>query len=95
MIDQTVADTVVRYYFRKHLDPITGIAYPAKTRVVPEAIAELAKRFPGGYFEPTTEWGIDKYLETVDELSVMAADDPLRGWREKMDKKLGKTAVAK
>ena len=94
-VDQTVMDTVVRYYFRKHLDPTTGIAYPAKTRVVPEAIAELSKRFPGGYFEPTTEWGIDRYLETMDELSIMSADDPLRKWREKMDAKVrGAATVA-
>jgi hypothetical protein len=92
-MDETVMDTVVRYYFRKHLDPITGIPFPAKTRVVPEGIAKLNERFPGGYFEPTTEWGIDRYLETVDELSAVAEDDPLRKWREKQDAKLGRVAT--
>jgi len=93
-VTQTIMDTVVRYYFRKHLDPVTGIPFPAKTRVVPEGIEALNKKFPGGYFEPTTEWGFDRYLEAVDELSVVAADDPLRSWREKMDAKLGRTAAA-
>src|SRR6266852_1457333 len=81
-VEQVTMDTVVRYYFRKHLDPVTGIPFPAKTRVVPEGIEELNKKFPGGYFEPTTSWGIDRYLETVDELSIEREDDPLRGWRE-------------
>jgi len=93
-VEQVTMDTLVRYYFRKHLDPVTGIPFPAKTRVVPEGIVELNKRFPGGFFEPTTEWGIDRYLETVDELSVVAENDPLRAWRERMDQKLGRTATA-
>jgi hypothetical protein len=88
LVEQTTMDTVVRYYFKKHLDPVTGIPFPAKTRVVPEGIAELNRRFPGGYFEPTTEWGIDRYLEACDELSVVAKDDPLRDWRKKMDEKV-------
>jgi hypothetical protein len=92
-VDQVTMDTVVRYYFRKHLDPVTGIPFPAKTRVVPEGIAKLNERFPGGYFEPTTEWGIDRYIETVDELSKVAEDDPLRGWRERTDAKLGRVAT--
>lgn len=93
-VEQTVLDTKARYYFRKHVDPVSGIPFPAKTRVVPEAIAALDKRFPGGYFEPTTEWGFDRYLEAVDELGKVADDDPLKNWRSRMDAKLGRTTAS-
>lgn len=90
---QTVHDVTVRYFFKKHPDPTTGILFPAKPRVSPEKIAELEKKLPGGYFEPTTTWGLDKYLEFVDSLVV--DDESLKAWRDRADAKLGRTAVAK
>ena len=90
MIDAQTAEMVVRMYFKKHPDPATGIPFPAKPRVTPERIAELDKRFPSGYFEPSPEHGLDLYLKAVDELSVNAGD-ALKGWRDKMDAKLGRT----
>lgn len=78
-----------RYYFRKHPDPVTGICYPAKPRVSHSAVRELDKKFPGGFFEPTPEHGFDLYLKALDELSANKADS-LKGWREKMDAKLGR-----
>jgi hypothetical protein len=89
---QTVHDVTVRYFFKKHPDPTTGILFPAKPRVSPEKIAELEKKLPGGYFEPTTTWGLDKYLEFVDSLVV--DDESLKAWRERADAKLGRTAAA-
>lgn len=95
-MEQLTADMLVRIFYRKHPDPTTMIPFPAKPRIVPEAIAELEKRFPGGYFEPTTEWGIDRYLEAVDELGAASAgkSDTLRDWRAKMDAKLGRAMPA-
>lgn len=90
---QTVHDVTVRYFYKKHPDPVTGILFPAKPRVTPERIGDLEKKLPGGYFEPTTSWGIDKYLEFVDSLAM--PDDSLKSWREKMDARLGRTAAAK
>ena len=90
-MEQKLMDMTVRYYYRKHPDPATGIMFPAKPRVTPERIADLERRFPGGYFEPTTEWGIDKYLAAVDELTAsQAQSDKLKAWRERMDQKLGR-----
>lgn len=90
-IDQKTVDLTVRMYFRKHLDPVTGIPFPAKPRVTPEALPALHKRWPGGYFEPKID-GTDSfgsYLAYVDELSRGQADS-LKGWRERADAKLGR-----
>jgi hypothetical protein len=98
MSEQVVHDITVRYFYKKHPDPQTGIMFPAKPRVTPEKIKELEKRFPGGYFEPKED-GTDsfaEYLRVLDALSAGAGDN-LRKWREAMDQKLGrsKTVVAK
>jgi hypothetical protein len=89
LIDQDVFDIAVRLYFKRHLDPLTMIPYPAKPRVTPSQIAELEHRLPGGYFEPTTEWGFDRYLFTLDELGTKGAES-LQAWRKKIDEKLGR-----
>jgi len=95
MVQTQVAEMKVRVYFKKHPDPATLIPYPAKPRVTPEKMAALDERFPGGYFEPTTEGGLDIYLKTVDELSVDAGKSPaLAKWRERMDQKLGRNIAA-
>lgn len=95
MIESEVVDTVVRMYFKKHPDPVTGIMFPAKPRVTPEQIPALEKKYPGGYFEPQLDKGFDEYLKFVDELTVKqvgAVDE----WRKKVDAKWGRqtTTVA-
>jgi hypothetical protein len=92
-IEQDMIEMTVRDYFKKHLDPTTGIPFPAKARVTPEQIGALDKRFPGGYFEPTADGkdGFDEYLQTVDELST-GQTDSLKGWRDRLDQKLGRAA---
>lgn len=94
-----VAEEVVRvrcrYYFLKHPDPDTGIIFEAKPRVTHSKVAELEKRFPGGFFTPTTEHGFDQYLRVLDELAKdAAAADSLKDWRGKWDQRLGRTATA-
>jgi hypothetical protein len=93
-IEQSIIDMTVRFHFKKHLDPATGIPFPAKPRVTPEKLGELDKRFPGGYFEPTADGrdGFDAYLEMLDELSVGQADT-LKDWRQRMDVKLGRVSA--
>jgi hypothetical protein len=89
LVDQKTHDIVVRFYYKKHPDPATGILFPAKPRVTPERIGELQKAFPGGYFESDDKGGFDRYLHLVDKLSAGQADS-LKGWREKMDQRLGR-----
>jgi hypothetical protein len=91
-MEQDLIDMTVRFYFKKHPDPATGILFPAKPRVTPEKMADLDKRFPGGYFEPTADGanGFDSYLRTLDDLALGSADS-LKGWRERADQKLGRT----
>lgn len=88
-IDSTVIETVVRTYFQKHPDPSTGIMFPAKPRVAPEKVAELMKRFPGGYYEPTPLHGFDVYLETIDQLNATGGDEAAV-WRAEVDRKFGR-----
>lgn len=96
MIEQTIMDVTVRFHFRKHPDPSTGIPFPAKPRVTPEQIAMLDKRFPGGYFEPDAQGnnGFDQYLLELDRLSGSQADT-LKDWRQKADAKLGRSTAGK
>jgi len=89
LVDQKLLDTVVRFYYKKHPDPATGILFPAKPRVTPEKVKELERRFPGGYFESDDSGGLDRYLATVDELAAGQADT-LQGWRQRADEKLGR-----
>lgn len=90
MIEQTVLEPVVRYYFRNHIDPDNpGIVWRAKPRCTPEKMLELEKEFPGGYFEPTLDGGLDRYLRVIDRLSAGQADS-LRDWRKKTDALLGR-----
>lgn len=91
-VEQQTFDVAVRMYYKRHLDPITMIPYPAKPRVTPTQIEALEKKFPGGYFEPTTKWGFDRYLKAIDECSEVGAD-VLRKWREEMDVKLGRKSL--
>jgi|SRR5579872_165640 len=76
--------TKVRIWFIRHPDPVTGMLFPAKPRVAPNVIPKLLEVYPGGYFEPTTEAGIDAYLEVVDRLQA-AAGGNLRDWMKSID----------
>ena len=82
--DETVYETHVRAYFMRHPDIKTGINFPAKPRIVPDKWPELLRKWPGGYYEPTIEHGLDLFLEMEDELEG-GATDALKEWREKID----------
>lgn len=90
MADTVVRDMTVRYYYKTHLDA-SGVPFPAKPRVTPERIAELEKRFPGGYFEPGRDGrnGFGDYLREIDRLGDEQSD-ALKAWRERADRKLGR-----
>jgi hypothetical protein len=92
LVPQKLLDVTVRFYYKKHPDPSTGILFPAKPRVTPEKVRELEKEFPGGYFESDDTGGFDRYLTLVDKLSAAQADS-LKDWRKRADEKLGR-AVA-
>jgi hypothetical protein len=90
-VDQTTIEVAVRYFYRKHPDPQSGILFPAKPRCAPGKIAELEREFPGGFFQPTTEWGLDRYLAAVDRLAEDASkSESLMGWRERTNAILGR-----
>ena len=90
-VPQTVQDVQVRMFYKKHPDPATGILFPAKPRCAPEKIAELEAQFPGGFFAPTPEHGLDLYMEAVDRLAADASkSDALANWRQRGDAILGR-----
>jgi len=72
-----------RVWFMRHPDPVSGLIFPAKPRVAPEMLPKLLEKFPGGYYEPTSEWGLDRYLETVEDLQAQAATDLSKWMSEK------------
>jgi hypothetical protein len=86
VVQSEVVETVVRMYFMKHPDPVTNILYPAKPRVTPEAIPQLMKEYPGGYFEPGLAEGFDKYLALVDRLN-QGQKSQVDEWRRKVDER--------
>jgi hypothetical protein len=66
----------MRYFFVPHPDPkLPGITYPAKPRLTPNQIPRLMEIWPGGYFTPTLNSGLDEYLRTEDELEATAGDE--------------------
>lgn len=87
-------DTVCRYYFKKHPDPVTGLMFPAKPRVTHGAVAALNEAYPAGFFVPTPEHGFDEYLQVLDRLAAASSQhDSLRDWRARMDIKLGRRSA--
>lgn len=76
----------IRYYFMSHPDVVNSrLTWDAKPRVDSEIIPELLKKFPGGYFCPSTKYGsgIDYYLKVEAELSSKGSDE-LKKWRDKI-----------
>lgn len=81
---RTMQISKARYWFIRHPDPITGMLFPAKPRVAPEFIPELLKAFPGGYFEPTPQVGLDAYLKLVDAIQLKAGGS-IKEWMKATD----------
>lgn len=80
-----------RYYFVKHPDPDTGIIFDAKPRVTHSAVTQLEREFPGGYFVPTPDGGLDNYLRVVERLAQDASkSDAMKKWRADADARLGR-----
>jgi len=95
LVEQDAVRVTARYYFTKHLDPQTGAVFIAKPRVTHSKVADLERKFPGGFFVPTVDHGFDRYLDAVDFLAQDAAQaDSLKNWREKMDQRLGRTPTS-
>ena len=80
-------ETKVRMWFVRHPDEnFPTISYPAKLRVPPDQMEKVFKRWPGGFFEPTTTGGIDWLLDLEDELAEDAATE-LQQLISKMEEK--------
>lgn len=52
-----------RGWWQKHLDPETGVPYPAKVRFMPEYIELVAKKWPLGYIPLEANAGLDKFYK--------------------------------
>ena len=85
-VETEIISTAVRMYFVSHPDPVTGIRFPAKPRISPEAIPALMKEYPGGYFEPRLAEGFDRYLHLVDKLN-QGQKNAVDEWRRKVDER--------
>jgi len=85
-VETEIISTAVRMYFVSHPDPVTGIRFPAKPRISPEAVPQLMKEYPGGYFEPGLAEGFDRYLHLVDKLN-QGQKNAVDEWRRKVDER--------
>lgn len=75
--------TVMAYWFVRHEDPMTGIYWDAKPRVPPLKIGQLHTMFPGGFFVPTPEHGLDLYLDA--QVALGQPDEELSAWKAAVD----------
>jgi hypothetical protein len=72
----------VRYWFQRHPDPkFNNIEYPAKTTIPSVNIPQLLKTFPQGWFAPTTEHGLDRFMAEEARLSDAHAQG-LQQWKD-------------
>lgn len=81
-------DIGVKAWFIPHPDIRTGIMHKAKPRVTPEMVPELMKKFPNGYFTPSTTEGLDTFLEVEAQL-LKSHTTTVIGWRKAIDEKAG------
>lgn len=78
-----------RYYFQSHADPIfKEIAWEAKARVPANRVDDLLKTYPGGFFVPDKEHGLDDYMRIEDKLMETQLSK-LEEWKSKVDKSRG------
>jgi hypothetical protein len=69
-------ETQVRIFFTSHPDPkFSNITYPAKPRVPAIMLGKLREKYPGGYFIPTPDGGLDEYLQVDLDLNTRAAEE--------------------
>lgn len=82
----------VRYYFQNHPEPdLPGKAWPAKSRLAPQMIPALLDKFPGGYFDPTTDGGLDLYLQAEMDLQA-GITEKLKAEVAEIEERLAKAA---
>lgn len=79
--------TEVRYNFMSHPDKLSNkIIWECKPRTPAAGIPELLKVFRDGYFVPTTDGGLDRFLKIEDQLLNKGTEDLLKWKKEMMEK---------
>ena len=81
----------VRLYFMPHPSDIPNLVWPAKPRGEAEEMANLLKKFPGGYIESTPTEGLDIYLKAIDDAQGTAVPKA-KAWKEKVDAERAKNS---
>jgi hypothetical protein len=81
---------IPRIFFKRHKDTkFATISYPAKTTIPIEQLTALDKLYPGGFFDPTVNGGLDKFLEVEEKLVKESALDEAK-WKAEIDAKFSK-----
>jgi hypothetical protein len=79
----------VKAFFTSHPDQLfPKITYKCKPRVPSGMMPQLLEKWPGGYFVPSLDDGLDTFLRFEDEL-IQRSVDPYRMWKAGVDKALG------
>lgn len=74
-----------RYYFQTHPDnQFKDIFYEASSRLPGDKIPKLLEEYPGGYFVPGYDKGLDEYLRFEDKL-IEEGTSTLSEWKKKID----------
>jgi hypothetical protein len=86
----SVVETRVRVWYQRHPDSqYPHITYPAKTTIPVEALGQLDKKFPGGFFAPvlagnTLKPHLGDFLQVEKDILATTTDD-LNEWKARVD----------
>ena len=84
---QPITETKVRAWYQRHPDKdFATIEYPAKVTMPAMQLEKLEKKYPGGFFEPGREHGLDEFVRAQEEILESEAED-LEGWKAQVDNK--------
>jgi hypothetical protein len=73
-------------WFMNHTDPGSDVNYLAKSRLTPDVVPGLFQKFPDGFLPIGFKRGIDRYLETVEDLQAKAGEN-WKNWKSDIDAK--------
>ena len=84
---QPTTEAKVRMWYKSHPDKdFANVEYKAKTTVPSMELAKLEAKYPGGFFVPGREHGLDEFVRAQEEILAGKTED-LEGWKVKVDEK--------
>ena len=85
--EMSTTESKVRMWYKSHPDKdFPNIEYKAKTTVPAPELHKLEKEYPGGFFVPGREHGLDEFVKAQEDVIAGRTED-LEGWKAGIDEK--------